>query len=147
MTLLHAAHRMVPSYPPLCTFHGYITQPVVHLPTQLSGSSSLSPSPPIQNVPHFPASSAPPPRPQGPTTSSFIIIIIPYTPPPRALYYLEIAPLSPIPPPPPPPPCLLQTSQGQLWEAALAGWVSADKETEVQISSQSPLTGKSSSLD
>jgi len=100
--------HVVPSYPPLCTFHGFITQPVLLLPTQLPGSSSLSL--PIQNVPHLPTLPASP-------SSHYLFTHTnnhPLHTPPRVLCYLEIAPLSPIP-------HLLQASQGQLWEEALAG--------------------------
>lgn len=78
----------------LCTFHSFITQPVL-LPVQLPGSSSLSP--PIQNVPHLPTV----PAPQAPTTSSLILIIFP-RPEYSAIWKLL-------------------SSQRWLWEAALAG--------------------------
>lgn len=115
----------------LCTFHGFITQPVL-LPTQLPGSSSLSP--PIQNVPHLPTV----PAPQAPTTSSLILIIFPCMPRPE---YSAIWKLLPYP-----------TAASQLSEMALGGslgrtGVSADQEMEVQGSSQRHLTGRSSSLD
>lgn len=112
--------------PAPCIFYSFITRSVFFLPTQLLGFSSSS-SFPIQNVTPFQPH---PPQPwQVPTASSLIMMMIPYTLPLE--HYLGIAP---------------PTLGGSLDRTGDSVPILQMKK-QVQVSSQSHVIGKSSSLD